>query len=83
MDANGVVIVSTYDNLNRGLTRPYPDGGVEQFLYTAKGLVGYTNQLGFVTRYDYDAAGRKITETNANLELTQYAYSRWRPVDTD
>ncbi len=75
VDANGVAIVSTYDNLNRGLTRTYPDTGVEQYLYTAKGLVGYTNQLNKVTRYDYDAAGRKVTETNANLEVTQYNYS--------
>ena len=31
VDANGVNINSTYDNLNRLRTRTYPDGGTEGF----------------------------------------------------
>jgi len=42
---NGVTVNLTFDDLRRVLTRTYPDTGVEQFLYTAKGLVAYTNQL--------------------------------------
>ena len=75
VDANGVTITSTYDNLGRILVRGYPDGGTEQFYYTALGLVTYTNQLGKVTLYDYDAMLRKTAETNANLEVTQFSYS--------
>ena len=75
VDANGVTITNTYDNLNRLLTRSYPDGGTEKFGYSALGLIAYTNQLTNVTLYAYDAALRKIAETNANLEVTQYAYS--------
>jgi RHS repeat-associated protein len=77
VDANGVTITNVFDNLNRPLVRGYPDGGVEKFGYTLNiaGLTSYTNQLDKVTRYVYDAAGRKTFETNANLELLQFAYS--------
>ena len=36
-------------------------------------LVACTNQLNLVTRYGYDAVGRKIADTNANLEVTRFA----------
>ena len=67
-DANGVSVAMTYDNLGRLRSRSFPDGGTEHFGYSASGLVAYTNQLGFVTRCGYDAAGRRIGETNANSE---------------
>jgi RHS repeat-associated protein len=77
VDANNVTITSMYDNLNRLRTRTYPDSGVESFGYTVNtaGLTSYTNQLSQVTRYGYDAESRKTFETNANLEVTQYAYA--------
>ncbi|MGA2175353.1 MAG: RHS repeat-associated core domain-containing protein [Verrucomicrobiota bacterium] len=74
VDANGVGITNTYDNLARVLTRSYPGGGVERFGYSAFGLVAYTNQLTNVTLYGYDGARRKIAETNALSQVTQYAY---------
>ena len=36
--------------------------------------MAYTNQLSKATLFLYDALGRKIAETNANLEVTQYGY---------
>jgi len=75
VDANGVTITNTYDNLNRVLTRTYPDTGREYFGYSARGLIAHTNQLTNVITYIYDAALRKTSETNANTEGTQYTYS--------
>ena len=74
-DANGVTITNTYDNLDRILTRGYPDTGVEQFVYSAFGLVAYTNQLNQFIHFGYDAALRKIVETNANLETNAFSYN--------
>jgi RHS repeat-associated protein len=71
-DANGVTVTNTYDILHRLSTRTYPDGGVERFGYSERGLVAYTNQLNFVTYYGYDEARRKLCETNANNEVIRY-----------
>jgi len=75
VDANGVSVDMTYDDLGRVLTRTYPDTGVESFGYGATGLIRYTNQLGKVTRYGNDAAGRRVAETNANNEVVSFTYS--------
>jgi len=75
VDGNGVTVTNVYDNVGRLLARGLIGGGVEHFGYTAAGLVFYTNQAEFVTTNGYDAAGRKIAETNANGQVTQYAYS--------
>ena len=56
----------TYDLLGRLRTRTYPDSGVEKFGYSASGLIAYTNQIGLSNFFVYDAAARKIFETNAN-----------------
>jgi YD repeat-containing protein len=76
VDANGVSVNTTYDILNRARTRSYPDGGLEGFGYTlnVSGMTGYTNQLNQTNFYAYDAASRKIAETNANGEITQFSY---------
>jgi len=77
VDANGVSVDMTYDALGRLRSRAYPDGGMEKFGYTlnVSGPTSYTNQLEKVTRFGYDAAGRKIAETNANQEALQFTYS--------
>ena len=75
VDANGVSLNMTYDNWGRMLTRSYPDGGVEHFGYCPKGLIAYTNQLNQTNFYVYDVARRKIAETNANGEITQFTYN--------
>jgi RHS repeat-associated protein len=74
IDANGVTMSSTYDDLGRLLTRTYPDTGVERFGYSARGLTAYTNQLSLTNYFGYDAAGRRTFETNANGEWTQFRY---------
>jgi RHS repeat-associated protein len=73
-DANGVSITNTFDALDRLSTRTHPDGGVERFGYSARGLIAYTNQLGATNFYAYDEAARKIFETNANSQLIQFRY---------
>lgn len=36
------------------------------FAYTARGLTKHTDELGHVTRFVHDAAGRLLSQTNAN-----------------
>ena len=74
-DANGVPTTTTFDRLGRPLSRTWPDTGIERYLYTARGLVGHTNQLAKVTRIEYNQLGRKTAETNANLEVIRYTYN--------
>jgi len=74
-DRNGIVVTNTYDNLDRLLTRGYPDGGVERFGYSARGLIAYTNQLFFTNFYTYDASSRKTAETNADGQIMSYSYN--------
>ena len=73
-DANTVTITNTYDSMGRLSTRTQPDGGVERFGYSARGLIAYTNQLTNITFYAYDEASRKTFETNANLQVIQFRY---------
>jgi RHS repeat-associated protein len=75
--ANGVAVSSTFDNLNRILTRAYPDNGVEHFAYTPNiaGVTGYTNQLGTnVVNYAYDPLGRKTAEVYPGISTNSFAY---------
>ena len=72
IDAEGVSVAMTYDNLARLRTRKYPDNGVESFGYSARGLTAYTNQIGMTNFFVYDEGTRKIFETNANNELIRY-----------
>src|ERR1044071_706424 len=74
-DASGVTVTNAYDSLSRLSTRTYPDGGVEKFSYTSRGLTNYANQLNLTNWYVLDAAGRKTSETNANNEVIKYSYN--------
>ncbi len=74
-DANNVTLTNTYDDLGRLRTRTAPDGGVEAFGYSARGLIAYTNQIGHTNFYAYDEARRKTCETNANWEVIRYTNS--------
>jgi len=67
----------TYDNLNRLLTRHYPDNGVETFGYTpnVSGPTCYTNQITNVVTYAYDALSRKTNEVTVGVTTTTFAYN--------
>jgi RHS repeat-associated protein len=73
--ANSVTTSSTFDNLNRLLTRGYPDASLAKFVYSSRGLVAYTNQLNFPTLFGRDSLGRAFAETNANSEIVQFTYA--------
>jgi YD repeat-containing protein len=63
-DANAVTSNQGFDWLGRVLARTNTfDSGKEYFGYSSLGLTAYTNQLSEFTRYAYDAAGRKTSET--------------------
>ena len=83
VSANGTKVALNYDALGRVTWRrptlwPLNVNGVvepgEGFLYSPRGLVAQTNQLGLFTLFAYDELGRKIAETNANSETTQFKY---------
>lgn len=76
IDANGVTITNTFDNLNRLLSRGYPDKGVESWAYTfnISGPTSYTNQLSNTVNYLYDPLGRKTIETYPGVTTNQFSY---------
>ena len=73
-DQNQVTVTNTFDAINELTKRTWQDGISEGYGYTAAGLIAYTNLDGKVTRYLLDAAGRRIAETNANLEVTRQTF---------
>lgn len=77
VDANGVSVILTYDNLNRPTSRTWPDGGVESYGFTPNAIAptSYTNQIGNVTLYSYDALSRKINEVHPNVKTNQFGYN--------
>lgn len=76
-DRNGVTVTNSYDNLNRLRTRTAPDGGVEAFGYTANygGATSYTNQVGNVTTWAFDAAQRKTSEVVVGVMTNSFTYA--------
>jgi RHS repeat-associated protein len=74
-DANAVTTSFGYDDLGRLTTRLVSGTATETNTYSARGLVAYVNPLGITNAYDYDALGRKVAETNGNLEVTQFSFS--------
>jgi RHS repeat-associated protein len=77
VDANGVSVGMTYDNLHRLRTRSYPDGGVEKYGYTfnVSGPTSYTNQIGNLVLYAYDPASRKTNEVYVGVTTNKFAYN--------
>ena len=77
VDANGVSVGLSYDNLDRLLTRRYPDNGVETFGYThnVSGPSSYTNQITNIVTYAYDALSRKTNEAYVGVTTNNFAYN--------
>lgn len=73
--ADQVSLTNSYDLLGRLASRKHADGGVENFGYSARGLIAYTNQIGISNFFAYDPAGRKLFETNGNGEVIAYTYN--------
>jgi len=57
------------------LTCERPDGGVEYFGYSARGLIAHTNRIGETNFFTYDAASRKTYETNADDQVLSCTYN--------
>ena len=77
--ADGVVIDQTFDDLNRLLTRKWPDNGVERFFYTARGLTNYTDQLTNITHFYHNEAGWltkriHLTPGGSPVETNRFEY---------
>lgn len=77
VDGNAVTTTNTFDNLDRLLTRGYPDGGVERFVYAfgTNSPISYTNQLGTnVVNFTYDSLARKTLEVYPGLRTNVFSY---------
>jgi RHS repeat-associated protein len=59
-DADGYVVISDYDNLNRLTQRIYPDDTTETFTYSRLDLTEQKDRLRRITRHFYDGFGRRI-----------------------
>jgi RHS repeat-associated protein len=73
-DALGVSTTNTFDRLYRTLKQTAADGSSAGYLWSTNGLQAYTNQLGAVTWFTNDVAGRRTAVLNANNEVTRYLY---------
>jgi YD repeat-containing protein len=71
-DADGYVVVTDYDHLNRLTQRTYPDDTTETNTYTRLDLTEQKDRLGRVTRHFYDGFGRRIaTRDPAGRTISQ------------
>ncbi|MEI7728031.1 MAG: RHS repeat-associated core domain-containing protein [Verrucomicrobiota bacterium] len=75
VNANGVSVRMTYDELHRLTSRTAQGTNPESFEYSPSGLISYTDPLNQITRFGRDVAGRLWATTNANLEVTRFDYS--------
>src|SRR5207247_1172078 len=81
VSADGVGIDQTFDNLNRLLTRKWPDNGIEKFFYTPRGLTNYTDQLTNITHFYYNEAGwltkrLNLTSAGTPVETNRFEYQQ-------
>jgi RHS repeat-associated protein len=71
-DADGYIVVSDYDHLNRLTQRTYPDDTTETNVYSRLDLTEQHDRLGRITRHFYDGFGRRIaTRDPAGRTISQ------------
>jgi RHS repeat-associated protein len=71
-EADGYVVLSDYDQLNRITQRTYPDDTTETFTYSRLDLTEQKDRLGRITRHFYDGFGRRIaTRDPAGRTISQ------------
>ncbi|MGC8990757.1 MAG: hypothetical protein ACP5MD_11580, partial [Verrucomicrobiia bacterium] len=80
-DSNGLTVTNSYDGLGRLVRRTtLADNGTESWGYSfgLSSPASYTNQVGNVTLWAYDAAGRKTNEIQVGVFTNSFA---WTPGD--
>jgi RHS repeat-associated protein len=71
-DADGYVVITDYDHLNRLTQRTYPDDTTDTNTYSRLDLTEQKDRLGRVTRHFYDGFGRRIaTRDPAGRTISQ------------
>lgn len=71
-DADGYVVVTDYDHLNRVTLRTYPDDTTDTNIYSRLDLTEQHDRLGRITRHFYDGFGRRIaTRDPAGRTISQ------------
>ncbi len=73
-DTYGHTRTHLYDALNRLVRTDYEDGTFIAYRWDRLDLVRVQDRLGRVTRYEYDALGRKVAETDPLGRQTRYSY---------
>src|ERR1017187_8492942 len=73
-DPDGVTVTNQFDSINELLKRTWLGGISESYVYSAAGLIAYTNRDQKQTIYGRDGAGRLTSVTNANQEVTRFGY---------
>ena len=76
-NANGVWFTNAWDAFHRLTVRAQPDGGKEYWGYTTNfpGATAYTNQVGDVTTWAYDASLRRTNETVVGVYTNSFVYN--------
>lgn len=75
MTAEGVLITREFDAKGRPTGRGHADGGFERYVYSERGMIAYTNQLGAVRQFTLDSAGRCLYETNELGGVSAFIYN--------
>jgi len=71
-DADGYIVVTDYDNLDRVTQRTYPDDTTETNTYSRLDLTEQKDRLGSITRHFYDGFGRRTaTRDPAGRTISQ------------
>ena len=73
-NALGLVVVYSYDNLNRLTTVTYPDTTTESYSYSKLDMVGTKDRADNWTYFGYNNVRQMTSRTNANGQVTQFDY---------